>query len=951
MAFETFNVKAILQGSVTGTDQFDRFGTKLNSIGKTADNVNKQMAGLQSTIRGLAAAFGAAQLAQTAAEFARVTIQIDAFQKQLSIGFGDYGVIELEKLRDTMRQLGISQDEALGSAVRFTSALKLSGQSMAETNKNFEAASKLILSNKLSADGANRVYYAMAQIASKGKLMSEELSGQLAENLAGIREQVAAAMGKSSAQLLDEMSKGKVTAQEFFDALQKIGGAIDPAKLDSAAMSLGKMKNAWYDFKTSVIDVGVIKSALDLTTSAILILKDNAQLLSAAVQGLAVAFAGVYAARLLAPVFGAIALATRVVAFEFGAAAAFMRAFGVSATMSAVASMTLSRSLGVLGAVSNGVFALFGGPIGVALTAVAAGFYAVYSTSSAAEEGLLGNAQAAKELGIQLSAASQQALIAANENRGVGSAAASAEPQIWSYKNSVDNLTVSQYELAKASREARLELAEQRLEKAVERRQTALDATPAGRQQLRSGMFTALGQGDFIKAFSLDMRNLQSGAASLLSGRRTDREGQRNLADANLIVNTLKAQIATLRGTPVGRADLPAGSRAPVAPATTATGGRSRAPTGPSPVQIEKTFENMRDDYTQATLKAQRDLTNTIEARYQNQLDALSSDISAKASDVAAAKGLSDAQRETLTTALANLTAAKLALLNAQKADETARQANAIVEISASTDLEILKMQESMAGTAAERKEIQKRILAAEIALQLAKEDEVINSQTASAEEKALARARREGIIRAGDVQGRQIDQQNRGPVEAYAATLTDTATQFQQAWAGALKSTEDAFVNFAMTGKLSFRDLANSIISDMIRIAIQQAIIKPLMASFGFTFADGGVFQNGSVTPFAKGGVVNSPTMFPMSRGMGLMGEAGPEAIMPLRRLGNGRLGVESTGGGTQNVSVTVNVEGGQSKVQGDAGKAGQLGQVVAQAVRNELVVQKRPGGLLAAA
>lgn len=949
MAFETFNVKAILQGSVTGTDQFDRFGTKLNSIGKTADNVNKQMAGLQSTIRGLAAAFGAAQLAQTAAEFARVTIQIDAFQKQLSIGFGDYGVIELEKLRDTMRQLGISQDEALGSAVRFTSALKLSGQSMAETNKNFEAASKLILSNKLSADGANRVYYAMAQIASKGKLMSEELSGQLAENLAGIREQVADAMGKSSAQLLDEMSKGKVTAQEFFDALQKIGGAIDPAKLDSAAMSLGKMKNAWYDFKTSVIDVGVIKTALDLTTSAILILKDNAQLLSAAVQGLAVAFAGVYAARFLAPVFGAIALATRVVAFEFGAAAAFMRAFGVSATMSAVASMTLSRALGVLGAVSNGVFALFGGPIGIALTAVAAGFYAVYSTSSAAEEGLLGNAQAAKELGIQLSAASQQALIAANENRGVGSAAASAEPQIWSYKNSVDNLTVSQYELAKASREARLELAEQRLEKAVERRQTALDATPAGRQQLRSGMFTALGQGDFIKAFSLDMRNLQSGAASLLSGRRTDREGQRNLADANLIVNTLKAQIATLRGTPVGRADLPAGSRAPVVPA--ATGGRSRTPTGPTLVQIEKTFENMRDDYTQATLKAQRDLTNTIEARYQNQLDALSSDIAAKASDIAAAKGLSDTQRETLTTALANLTAAKMALINAQKADETARQANAISAISANTDLDILKMQESMAGTAAERKEIQKRILAAEIALQLAKEDEVINSQTASAEEKALARARREGIVRAGDVQGRQIDQQNRGPVEAYAATLTDTATQFEQAWAGALKSTEDAFVNFAMTGKLSFRDLANSIISDMIRIAIQQAIIKPLMASFGFTFADGGVFQNGSVTPFAKGGIVNSPTMFPMSRGMGLMGEAGPEAIMPLRRLGNGRLGVESVGGGTQNVSVTVNVEGGQSKVQGDAGKAGQLGQVVAQAVRNELVVQKRPGGLLAAA
>jgi phage-related minor tail protein len=52
-------------------------------------------------------------------------------------------------------------------------------------------------------------------------------------------------------------------------------------------------------------------------------------------------------------------------------------------------------------------------------------------------------------------------------------------------------------------------------------------------------------------------------------------------------------------------------------------------------------------------------------------------------------------------------------------------------------------------------------------------------------------------------------------------------------------------------------------------------------------------VFSGGEVIPFARGGVVSRPTVFPMARGAGLMGEAGPEAIMPLRRDSSGRLGV----------------------------------------------------------
>lgn len=66
------------------------------------------------------------------------------------------------------------------------------------------------------------------------------------------------------------------------------------------------------------------------------------------------------------------------------------------------------------------------------------------------------------------------------------------------------------------------------------------------------------------------------------------------------------------------------------------------------------------------------------------------------------------------------------------------------------------------------------------------------------------------------------------------------------------------------------------------------------------FGFAKGGVFAGGAeLTAFARGGVVNRPTVFPFAKGVGLMGEAGPEAILPLRRGKGGRLGVEMNGDG----------------------------------------------------
>jgi len=146
-------------------------------------------------------------------------------------------------------------------------------------------------------------------------------------------------------------------------------------------------------------------------------------------------------------------------------------------------------------------------------------------------------------------------------------------------------------------------------------------------------------------------------------------------------------------------------------------------------------------------------------------------------------------------------------------------------------------------------------------------------------------------------------------------------------------------------------RDLASDVVGKTLDAAlrpVQGALSQGIGAAVGalaggvgsvLGFAGGGVIAGGRAVPlsgpvraFARGGVVDGPTLFPMRGATGLMGEAGPEAILPLSRGRDGRLGVQAEGSAAP---VTVNVTISTPDIEGFRRSRGQVAAELARAVR----------------
>lgn len=152
------------------------------------------------------------------------------------------------------------------------------------------------------------------------------------------------------------------------------------------------------------------------------------------------------------------------------------------------------------------------------------------------------------------------------------------------------------------------------------------------------------------------------------------------------------------------------------------------------------------------------------------------------------------------------------------------------------------------------------------------------------------------------------------GEIQKMQGAMAETGRDAEVLSKGLSRGLKTAFDGLVFDG-MRASDALGAVARSLVNTAYSAAI-KPVTNQLGGLlaqgvaglFASGGAFSQGKVMPFASGGIVSGPTYFPMRGGTGLMGEAGPEAIMPLTRGADGKLGVRAAGGGRP-IQVVMNI------------------------------------------
>lgn len=191
-----------------------------------------------------------------------------------------------------------------------------------------------------------------------------------------------------------------------------------------------------------------------------------------------------------------------------------------------------------------------------------------------------------------------------------------------------------------------------------------------------------------------------------------------------------------------------------------------------------------------------------------------------------------------------------------------------------------------------------------------------------------------------------------------------DIAGMTERVFNNAFQGMEDCLTDFVTKGKADFKGFVTSVLSDLARMAVRISMSNALSSLFGGMAGGAGAAGAGAVAANASGGVytsaslsrysgtiVNRPTLFAFAKGAGLMGEAGPEAILPLRRNAQGKLGVVASAAGQRgdiNQTLIFNVKGGSEKGLPDRAGTAEIASVMKQSIREVLREEMRDGGML---
>jgi tape measure domain-containing protein len=861
------NVRAAEQRFNAATRNIQRSAqTMERSIERNTRNVGNQIRGMAAT---LAAAFTVQQVAALADGYTR-------FTNQLAVaGIEGENLARVQGQIFEIAQRNGVQMEALGSLYgRVTQSAKDLGASQADILKLTSGVAAGLRVQGASAEKAAGAILGLVQALGSTTVKAEEFN-QINEGapalLQGVADNIDKA-GGSISRLRALVVDQKVTNDEFFRAFLAGSDALE-ARAAKASLTIANsftiLNNALGMYIGQTDDS---LSATERISQAIILLAENLDTVTKALGLLAAVLLGRFVGGMVAAAGATGLVSTAIFAMQ-------ARVIGAATTMEALA--LTSRVAGA------SMLAAFGGPVGLAVAALAVGiYYLATRTDDAAQASAVYAQQQAQLKAIQDKTADATDKLATATGKARAEAIANAK--------ALRQETIQYLENARAAL-----IAAKAKASALAREQNL------NRERLRIG--------------GNDPRLLPGVGPEVTRERKAQADADVRVANANVagadkelkrLESILKAPPAVANITPTGD-----GKKKP-------KGAQGRS--GPDPEELERRF---LDDMARGHAEYQAALaeaTGTREAQVaQLQLE-IDTDNEIRRRAIEADDDLTDARKAQLLALSDQVALARHQAVLAQQRQEAEEGALAIAQGALGNEREVLEAQARLADTSAERRDLELRILELQYQEERARLEAVVNNLRINAADREIARQRLAMLGRLEAADRAQVERQNEGPAARYMRELNarDINEQLDEVRVAGLQRLEDQIVSttskiFKLGG--AFGEVANQIIADLIRIAVQRAIIEPLAnMMFGA--------PNSATTGSGSGGWLSSL----INVGMAFAGSSGggSGSVFGMNPSG-GAIGMASGGHVNAGTIYRVNETGIEGFQPGGSGKIIPLGQM----------------------
>lgn len=884
-----------------------RFDTATKNIERSAKRMEQSVAASSTAIgaqfRTLAATFAASFTVQQVAALADTYTR---FTNQLRVaGLEGQNLATTQgRLYDIAQRYGV-QLESIGTlygrATAVSKELGASEQQLQQFTTGVAAALKIQGTSAAESQGA---LLQLGQLLGSGRVQAEEFNSVL-EGARPILVAVAKnfeGAGGSVSKLKQLVNDGKVSNQAFFQAF--LQGSLEleaQAAKSTATIAQGFtiLTNALAQY---VGQTDASLGASERINAALVALSENLGTVATAIGIISALLLG----RFVAGMVGA-AASTGIASASLFALQA--RAIGAATSMEALAFAGAAAGRGLL--------AVFGGPVGLAVTALTLGIGYLVTTSNDAEQAAdsLSSSIAAQSAQFSSLHAEQAATAAAQDNLSATQRAA---------LTSTANLTGQADLLAQAWGRVAAQAKSAAIEQARAAYLTATrNVVGAGEQYnaARERGFQAAAQRPFAERGLSRDAPVINGPQALAAGERAAAKERAQLQEAIRNRRTARTELERLERTRLETFRPPAPVAPPVKPTKpkkTGTG-RTRGKREMDPEEAARRFADDLARGQQELQDAMADAVGTAQARNDAERARIDADKQINARRIEAEEHYTAAQKQQLLALNDQVAAQRLAAIAAREAQE---QAEARVDLAASeleNQRDLLDAQQQLATTSAQRRDISLRLLDLQEQEEKLRLEAIVASQLATEAEKELARRR---LAMLDDLYGARregVERQNEGPLDRYRRGTRKSPEEMQEAAEQLIVDELEHVqkgISDAIASKLGTKD---PLITGLIDLFIEQVIMRPIADAFESARSGGGtgsvvgsiISGIGAALGFggkrASGGNVMAGRVYQVNEN-GIEGfqPAGSGKIIPL-----GRMRAAQAGGTTIHQTVSVDARG----------------------------------------